>query len=195
MILTSVNGVESVFRRFGMLHLDPSAPLQLQIAAIGPATKKAIEKRGLNVSVVPNEYVAESVVHSLHDKIAGKRVLLARAKIARDVIPSELRRLGATVDVIEAYETRLPSDSGDKLRAALRDRQQPTDVITFTSSSSVRNFLALAGPGAKFDGIRFASIGPVTSATLRELKLPVDIEAREFTMAGLVEAIVELFKS
>ena len=92
------------------------------MAAIGPATKKAIEKRGIKVNVMPEEYVAESVVKSLRKQIQGKRVLLARARVARDVIPRELRKLGAKVDVVEAYETVIPQSSRTRLRAILKTR-------------------------------------------------------------------------
>jgi uroporphyrinogen-III synthase len=172
-----------------------SALVAPRIAAIGPATKKAIEQRGLAVDVVPKEYVAESVVHSLKSKVKGKRVLLVRAKVARDVIPRELRKAGARVDVVEAYETVVPKSSRTRLRAALNDRRKRPHVVTFTSSSTVRNFAALIGrPKPKsLDGILTSSIGPVTSATLRELGFPVHIAAKEFTIPGLVAAIVEFF--
>jgi len=167
-----------------------------RIAAIGPATKKALEERGLTVDIVPGEYVAESVVSSLKEKVQGKRVLLVRAKVARDVIPRELRRAGALVDVVEAYETVMPKSSRTRLRAALRDPKRRPHVVTFTSSSTVRNFVGLLGRRTSrsrtaLDGILTASIGPVTSSTLRELGLPVDIEAKAFTIPGLVEAIVQ----
>jgi uroporphyrinogen-III synthase len=192
LILTSANGVEAFWERLGNLHLSERELAHLKIAAIGPATKKAIQKRGVQVDVVPKEYVAESVVESLRDQIRGKRVLLARAKVARDVIPEELRKLGAQVDVVEAYETVIPRESQERLRAVLNDPKLRPQLITFTSSSSVRNFMNLIageGPRATQD-IRMASIGPVTSATLRELRLQVDIEAKEFTIPGLIEAIV-----
>src|SRR5207244_153965 len=105
LILTSVNGVAAMWQRAQHLGLDAAAFSHLHLAAIGPATAKAIEKHGMHVDVVPEEYVAESVVASLRDRVGGKRVLLARAKVARDVIPRELEALGATVDVVEAYET------------------------------------------------------------------------------------------
>ena len=172
-----------------------------RVAAIGPATKKAIEQRGLRVDVVPKEYVAESVVRSLKNKVKGKGVLLVRAKVARDVIPRELRKAGAHVDVVEAYETVVPESSRRRLRAALKNSKRRPHVVTFTSSSTVRNFMELLNSGkAKaggqecpphtiLNGIRMASIGPVTSATLRELGLRVDIKAKEFTIPGLVAAI------
>jgi len=196
LILTSVNGVEAVRERMKKLGLTRRHLRHLSIAAIGPATRKAIERLGMKVDVVPEEYIAESVVRSLHDHVKGKRILLARARVARDVIPRELRRLGAQVDVVEAYETVIPQFSRTRLRAALKDPKLRPHVITFTSSSTVRNFIALAGKRMGQRASRtsnhdllFASIGPVTSATLRELGLPVDIEAREYTIPGLIGAI------
>src|SRR5712671_1042292 len=204
LILTSVNGVEAMWTRLDKLKLDFADVREghdfsrairkkrlnsalaaegphsrnLRIAAIGPATKKAIEQRGIKVNVVPNEYVAESVVRSLRRRVKGKRVLLVRAKVARDVIPNELRKAGAQVDVVEAYETVVPRSSRTLLRNALKLSHLRPQVITFTSSSTVRNFVALMGSREnKLDGIQLASIGPVTSSTLRELHLRVDIKA------------------
>jgi len=138
------------------------------------------------------------VVESLRDQVAGKRVLLARARVARDVIPRELRKLGAKVDVVEAYETVIPQSSRIKLRSILKDPKRRPDVIIFTSSSTVRNFVTLLGKtllnrsrqkASPIDSIRLASIGPITSSTLRELGLRVDIEAALFTIPGLIKAI------
>jgi uroporphyrinogen-III synthase len=136
--------------------------------------------------------VAESVVRSLRRRVKGKRILLVRAKIARDVIPRELRKAGAQVDVVEAYETVVPQSSRERLRSALKDPKRRPHVITFTSSSTVKNFVALLGKrriDGKLDGILMASIGPVTSATLREVGLRADIVAKKFTIPGLVDAI------
>jgi uroporphyrinogen-III synthase len=192
LILTSVNGVEALWTRMGKLHLHKRMLKHLRVAAIGPATKKAIEQGGIKVDVVPKEYVAESVVRSLRRRVKGKRVLLVRAKVARDVIPRELREAGARVDVVEAYETVVPQSSRARLRAVLKNGRLRPQVVTFSSSSTVRNFVALLG-GSRRSGlssILTASIGPVTSSTLRELGLQVDIEAEEYTIPGLVEAIV-----
>lgn len=194
LILTSVNGVQAMWLRLAKLGLTRTKVKHLRIAAIGPATKKAIEQHGARVDVVPKEYVAESVVRSLQSKVEGKRVLLVRAKVARDVIPRELRNAGAQVDVVEAYETIVPRASRERLRRTLASQQRCPHVVTFTSSSTVRNFVALLRPRVgtilpAFEGIRFASIGPVTSSTLRDLGLRVDIQASEFTIPGLVEAI------
>jgi uroporphyrinogen-III synthase len=197
LILTSVNGVEAMWERFRKLRLTRRTLAHLQIAAIGPATKKAIVKHGLKVKMVPEEYVAESVAKGLRDKVNGKRVVLIRAKVARDVIPEELRSAGAEVDVVEAYETVVPEKSRARLRALLRDANRRPHIVTFTSSSTAKNFAELlgnskAGPisAGLLKHVQFASIGPVTSATLRELQMPVAIEAREFTMGGLLRAIV-----
>jgi uroporphyrinogen-III synthase len=197
LILTSVNGVDAMWSRMANLHLKKKSVEHLKIAAIGPATKKAIEKQGVKVSVVPEEYVAESVVKSLRKKVVGKRLLLVRAKVARDVIPRELRRVAAGVDVVEAYETVVPKSSRTRLKRALKkDSRTRPDVITFTSSSTVKNFVALLrlqerknSRPAALKGVTLASIGPVTSATLRELHLGADVEAKEYTIPGLVKAI------
>ena len=215
LILTSVNGVEAMWQRLEKLRIPVrkrgghesarrgksekieaalASERQLRIAAIGPATKKAIEHRGLKVDVMPKEYVAESVVRSLRRRVRGKSVLLVRAKVARDVIPCELRKAGAHVDVVEAYETVVPESSRRRLQAVLKNPRKRPGVVTFTSSSTVKNFVALLNKGPQpklLDGIQTASIGPVTSATLRQVQLPVDIEAREFTIPGLVSAIVD----
>jgi len=194
LILTSVNGVEALFARMQTLGFGPEKLLHLNIAAIGPATRQKIEEHGLPVDVMPEKYVAESVVEALWKQVRGQRVLLARAKVARDVIPEELRKAGARVHVVEAYETVVPQESLARLQKVLSDPSQRPTAVTFTSSSTVRNFVALLGseePAKSLHGITIASIGPVTSATLRELGLHVDVEAQQFTIPGLVRALVE----
>ena len=117
-----------MWERLRKLRLSGTPMRHLKMAAIGPATRQAIEQHGVKVNVVPREYVAESVVASLRRKVKGKRVLLARAKVARDVIPRELRKLGARVDVVEAYETVIPESSRQRLRAALKSPKRRPDV-------------------------------------------------------------------
>jgi len=192
LILTSANGVEALWQRVRKLGIPRKHLKHLQLAAIGPATKQALVKRGFKVNMVPEEYVAESVVKSLREKVIGKRVLLVRAKVARDIIPEELRTAGAQVDVVEAYETVVPEKSRARLRMLMKNPARRPHIVMFTSSSTVRNFVELIGPAraSSLKDVEFASIGPVTSATLRELNLPVAIEAREFTMGGLIRAIV-----
>ncbi len=202
LILTSVNGVETLAERMQRLRVRRSEFCHVQIAAIGPATRAAIQKLGLRVAVMPERYVAESVVENLRGKMKGKRVLLARAKVARDVIPRELRKMGAKVDVVEAYETVAPAASKRRLEIIMKDPKRRPHVVTFTSSSTVRNFVELLGgrePVVNLSkehsiprdlhGIQFASIGPITSGTLRELGFPVHLEAKEYTIPGLIRAI------
>ena len=194
LILTSVNGVEALAARMKRLRVTPAQLRHVKVAAIGPATREAIEKIGLRVTAMPESYVAESVVQRLRSKVKGKRVLLIRAKVARDVIPRELRAAGAQVDVVEAYETTVPRDSKAKLKALMADPAARPHIITFTSSSTVRNFLSLLC-GAKrlrfLDGVKLASIGPVTSSTLRDYGLQPDIDAKQYTIPGLVQAILK----
>ncbi len=192
LVLTSVNGVEALFARLAAVGFDETALQHLKIAAIGPATEQAIADRGLVVDLVPEKYVAEEVVRLLRKHVKAQRVLLVRAKVARDVIPNELTAAGAKVDVVEAYETIVPEEAKAKLLAAFADERTMPEIITFSSSSTVRNFLALilgTDIPKKLQGVQFASIGPVTSGTLREYALPVHIEAEDYTMEGLVEAI------
>jgi uroporphyrinogen-III synthase len=197
LILTSVNGVEALAARMKKLNIDPNRLSHLKIATIGPSTRTATEKMGLKVSVVPPNYVAESVVESLRTNVEDQRVLLVRAAVARDVIPRELRELGATVEVVEGYRTVVPDTSKKKLQSVMKSPKRRPRVVTFTSSSTVRNFVELLGRrrppqtiNSLVDGVRFASIGPITSATLREFGLPVHIEAEEYTIKGLTRAIV-----
>jgi len=189
LILTSVNGVEAFWQRMKKLGLTRRQLRHLQVAAIGPATRKALKELGIRVDLIPEEYVAESVVQALGAQVKGKRVLLARARIGRDVIPKALRRLGARLDVVEVYETVMPKSSRARLRAMLAN-------IPFTSSSSVDNFLALTGRGRKHTkhlaDVRIASIGPATSATLRRHGLAVNAEAEAHTVPGLIQAICRI---
>jgi uroporphyrinogen III methyltransferase/synthase len=122
-------------------------------------------------------------------ELAGKRVLLPRAAVARDLVPAELARRGALVDVVEAYRSVAPEDAGSQIREIFGSAHKP-DCITFTSSSTVKNFVAAAGAEV-LAGVKVASIGPITSATARDLGIEVTVQAREFTIDGLVEALLE----
>lgn len=195
LILTSVNGVEALFTRIEKLGLSVDHLQHFKIAAIGPATEAAISDRGLVVDIVPEKYVAEEVVAALRRQVKGQKVLLVRAAVARDVIPTELAAAGAKVEVIDAYQTITPSESKPKLLALFSEKSTPPDVITFTSSSTVRNFLNMVlgtDIPSKLAKVKFASIGPVTSETLREFGLPVHCQADDYTMVGLVQAITAM---
>jgi uroporphyrinogen-III synthase len=193
LILTSVNGVEALFSRLKKLRIAPAKLAHLQVAAIGPATQREIESHGLRVTVTPEKYVAESVVQALKDRTQGKRVLLVRAKVARDVLPNELKKAGAKVDVAEAYETHVPRGAKAKLNRLFSNDSSRPDIVTFTSSSTATNFLALLEKD-HWHGLReiwLASIGPVTSDTLRQAGFKTNIEALEYTMEGLALAIAK----
>jgi uroporphyrinogen III methyltransferase / synthase len=185
LLFTSANGV-----RYFIEALDKSAhdlrSLKSRIGAIGPATKAAVEALHLKVDLMPKEYVAESLVEAFaNENLQFRRILLPRAAVARDLVPRELSRRGATVDVVEAYQTASPEGLAEKARAIL-DRKP--HWITFTSSLTVTNFIAAAGQDALRE-IKVASIGPITSATLREHGIEPTVEAQPHTTGGLVDAI------
>lgn len=188
LIFTSANGVRYFVDRLDSSGRDLRA-LKARLCTIGPATRQAVEALHLKVDLMPDEYVAESLVSAFDGiDLAGKRVLLPRAAVARDVVPNELAKRGAVVDVVEAYRTVVPLDAEQRARTIFRAERKP-HWITFTSSSTVKNFLAIAGRDA-LEGIHVASIGPVTSSTLKMHGIPVTAEAKPFTMDGLVQAIV-----
>lgn len=188
LIFTSANGVRFFLNRLDQSRHDLRS-LKARICAIGPATRKAVEDLHLKVDLMPEEYVAESLVKAFaSENLAGKRVLLPRASVARDVIPTELAKLGAHIDVVEAYRNVVPPKATARAHEIFAAEKRP-DWVTFTSSSTVKNLLAITGREA-LAGVRIASIGPVTSSTLCAHGLKVDAEAKQFTIDGLVEAIL-----
>jgi uroporphyrinogen III methyltransferase/synthase len=187
LIFTSANGVRFFLERLAKAGMDARA-VRARVCAIGPATRRAAETAGFPVDLVPRQYVAESLVEAFaHVDLAGARILLPRAAVARDVVPAELERRGARVDVIEAYRTVVPDGAKALARSIFFGDAKP-DWITFTSSSTVNHFVAAAGVPA-LDGVRVASIGPVTTATAQQHGIPVAVQAQEFTAEGLVEAM------
>lgn len=191
LIFTSANGVRFFFERLEASPRDVRA-LPAKICAIGPATRRALEIFHLKVDLVPEEFVAESLVRAFaSEPMEGKRVLLARAETARELLPEELRRLGASVDVAPAYRTVIPEDAAERARAVFEVKP---DWVLLTSSSTARNLLTLAGRHA-LEGVKIASIGPVTSATARQLGLAVTVEAKPYTIDGLIEGILHVESS
>ncbi|WP_263352060.1 uroporphyrinogen-III synthase [Acidicapsa acidisoli] len=189
LILTSVNTVETVAARCRLLDIDFAEIRALRVAAVGSATAEAARKVGFRVTVVPDSYHSEGLVAALGSSVLGKRVLLARAKVARDVIPDALTAVGALMTVVDAYQTALPEGAGELLVGALK---AGVDVATFTSSSSVRNLAEVAreaGIAFPFAGVAAVSIGPVTSATLREHGWEPAGEARPSDIPGLIAAV------
>jgi uroporphyrinogen-III synthase len=162
----------------------------MRVAAIGPATRAALQQHGIHVHVTPKEYVAESVVRALKNRVRGRRMLLVRAAVARRVLPKELRRAGARVTVATAYETRAPRAAAGQLRKLFSDPRKKPAMVTCTSSSAVNNYLELTRRIPAARRVAFASIGPITSATLRQNGIEPAVEARSYTAKGLAQAIV-----
>ncbi len=192
-IFTSTNAVDVVFNRMATLELDARALHGVQIAAIGPATKRRIREQGIIADFTPSTFVAESVADELSALgMDGRRVLLPQAEIARDVLRSGLAEQGAVVDTIAVYRTVTPQDTTERLRHIL---SQGIDLATFTSSSTVTNLVELLDDNT--DGLKdatIACIGPVTAERAVELGLKVDVMAAQHTIAGLMEAVESHFK-
>ena len=197
LIVTSANGVRALLGRREELGRETSPPLGLKVGAIGPATAQALAEYGLRADFVPTAYVAEAILDQI-GAVAGLRILLPRADIAREALAAGLRAKGALVDEIAAYRT-VPADSAPELIAQLRAQQ--IDAVTFTSSSTVRYLLdGLEAAGLERSEARallrrtaIVCIGPITAATALEEGLPADAVAREYTSDGLVDALLEWF--
>ncbi len=187
-IFTSVNGVEAFWERLNTVGAMLASPLP-KVAAIGPATARALQKNGVRAELIPDDYVAEAILEKIGD-VKDKWILLPRADIAREALAIELSNRGATVHEIAAYRT-LPSVIDPN---GLAELQRGVDVITFTSSSTVRNFVTLVG-GSSIHNLQstIACLGPITAQTAREVGLPVDVMARDYTMDGLVAALLDYF--
>ena len=192
LLVTSANGVRNFLARLAASGRDVRSLQGLTIGAIGPATAAEFARTGVKVDLLPAEYVAEGLIAALGDRdLRGKAFLIPRARVARDLVPRVLEERGARVEVVEAYQTVMPEISADELARLLIP---PPDVITFTSSSTATNLAKLLGEDRLMETLRgavIASIGPITSQTLRKLGLTVTLEAQESTMAGLVGAISE----
>ena len=191
-IFTSANGVEAFFEIFFKLYDDAREIGGARIAAIGPATAQRVKDFHLNVDLQPEEFLAEAVVREFQKQgdVENLRILLVRAEKARDVLPKQLSALGAIVDEAFAYQTVLETrDTGARRQFS----EEGADLITFTSSSTVENFLALGLPWPK--GMQVASIGPITSKTARDHGLKIDTEARRHDIDGLVQAIRDFFSA
>jgi len=193
LILTSANTVRALAKRASQLQIPIALPQSLKVAAVGAATASAARAAGIQVTFVPESYVAESLVEGIIERAAGKRVLIARAAVARDVIPDSLRAAGAEVDVVDAYQNVLPSSVPGLLCSALT---KGIDAATFTSSSSVTHLKEAAEKANiafPFAGVPAVSIGPITSQTLRESGWPPAIEATKSDISGLLDAVASLF--
>ncbi len=194
LIFTSVNGVQYFFQRMRDLKRDLRELKGIKLAAIGPATAKALENLGFSIDYLPEEYKAEALAEGFkREDIRGKRILLPRAKEAREVLPEELKEMGAQIDVVSVYQT--VADEGKVEMAVKRLKGKKVDFITFTSSSTVKNFVKLVKERANlrkvFKGAKIACIGPITAKTAKDLGFKVEIVAKEYTVDGLVKAILD----
>lgn len=196
LVFTSVNGVNFFFERLFAKGKDARALGKLNTAAIGPATERRLFNFGLKSDIVPKNYIAESIVEAFKDEdVKGKKILLPRAKDARPILPVELTKMGATVDEIISYYTKEVPDSATLLLKQLKE--DAIDLITFTSSSTVKNFKALLPDNifeTQLKDITVACIGPITAETARDLGFDVNIVADSFTIPGLCEAILDYYR-
>jgi uroporphyrinogen III methyltransferase/synthase len=194
-IFTSVNGVKYFVDRLKETGSDIRALKGVKIQAIGPKTAEAIENMGVRVDAVPSEYRAEAIVASLGaDGVTGKNIFIPRAKVAREVLPDELRKMGANVVVAEAYETVIPAAKRDEMKKLFEEGK--VDVVTFTSSSTVSNFVEMFGKEETLrllSGVKVASIGPITSETARKFGLNPVIEPSDYTTEALAQGIEKLY--
>jgi uroporphyrinogen III methyltransferase/synthase len=193
-IFTSVNGVSAFWQRLEVAQKDSTALDGIRVAAIGPATARSLEKRGIAAQFIPSEYVAEAIIAGIGD-VRGQRILLPRADIAREALADGLRQMGATVDEIAAYHTLIAGAQDPATRdiRAMLERGQ-IDAITFTSASAVRGFVQSLISNLQYSIPAVACIGPITAQTVRELGLTVNVTATEYTMDGLAAALVKYFE-
>ena len=196
LIFTSVNGVKFFFRRLFDLGKDVRELKGLKICAIGPKTAEEIRSHGIRPDFVPSEYRAEAVVEGLRgEDIKGKNILLPRAAVAREILPEKLREMGARVDVVEAYRTVLPEKKDGHVEEAITTGK--VDCITFTSSSTVKNFTRFF-PAKEIEklqaGILVACIGPITAETARNRGFQVHITPEEYTLDALTESLVRYYR-
>jgi uroporphyrinogen-III synthase/uroporphyrinogen III methyltransferase/synthase len=189
LILTSANAVRALAGRAAFPNISLDKLAAPQVAAVGEATAAAARKAGLQIAFVPESYVAESLVEGLLPLSAGRRILLVRAALARDVIPDALRAAGAAVDVVDAYRNVLPESAPALLRQAL---SEGLDAATFTSSSSATHLAEAAraaGVAWPLAAVSAVSIGPITSQTLRALGWPPAAEAEPYDIPGLIASV------
>ncbi len=195
LIFTSANGVHFFFNRLREKGRDVRDLKGIRICCIGPATAKQIEERGIRVDLMPDEFIAEGILQSFAPMdLRGMKILIPRAAKARDILPATLKKQGATVEVVTAYQTvnsgRKKEELAEKIEAG------DVDVITFTSSSTVTNFVDIMGVGYVLPAdVKIACIGPVTAATAKKAGFKVDIQQEEYTMEGLVQSLVNYFQN
>jgi uroporphyrinogen III methyltransferase/synthase len=198
-LFTSVNGVKFFLNRLENNGKDIRDLKGLKIAAIGPKTAQTFVSSGIKPDLIPDEYRAEAVVYSFKSLgVKGANILLPRAEKAREILPEELRKMGAHVEVVHAYRTIKPEDDRDEIRKMFQDGT--VHMVTFTSSSTVENFIEMFGSDKKsipawMKPVAVACIGPITAETARKNLLDVTLVPPSYTIEALTQAIVEYFSS
>lgn len=197
LIFTSVNGIGPFMDRLRTAGLDTRALAHLRICCIGPRTAEELGRHGLRADLIPTTYQAEGLLEAFaRERVTGTRVLIPRAEVAREVLPEQLRAMGADVRVVPVYRTIRPERSVSELKEVLAARA--IDMMTFTSSSTVRNFIDLFADRGDLvratANVPVACIGPITAETARELGLHVSVQARANTIPALAEAIVDYYQ-
>lgn len=194
-LFTSVNGVEMFFERMAQTNTDRQALAKTQVGAVGPKTAAALERHGVTVAAVAEEFVGEGLLQTLSDRLRqGQNILLPRANIARKNLPDALREMGCNVTEVEAYRTLAVAENAADLVELLQAGR--IDAVTFTSSSTVKNFVqALQGYDVRtlLQGVMLAAIGPITAKTVADLELHVDVMPDTYTIPDLVDAMVRAF--
>lgn len=195
-IFTSTNGVSFFMGRLRDRNMDIRDLKGIRIGAIGSSTAQCVEAMGIKVDLLPEEYRAEGILEELaNEEVRGLRFLLPRAEKARDILPEELGKRGADVDVVAAYRTVIPDTGGEEIISLIKDSQ--IDLITFTSSSTVTHFVEIIGNDTLAEllkGITVASIGPITAEKAKELGIETDIMPDEYTIEGMIREIVRYYK-
>jgi uroporphyrinogen III methyltransferase/synthase len=193
LIFTSANGVAFFFERLFAKAKDIRDLKGIKICCIGPATAQQVESKGIKVDLVPEKFISEGILESFSRiNLRGKKILIARAAKARDVLPAGLKKSGAKVDVVTAYETVNSGKKKNEMETLFKEDQ--VDVITFTSSSTVNNFMKIMGRNFSLPkGVKIACIGPVTAAAAARAGFSVDIHQEEYTMEGLVQSLIDYF--
>ncbi|XPV76712.1 MAG: uroporphyrinogen-III C-methyltransferase [Desulfovibrio sp.] len=190
-IFTSVNGVKHFWNRMAEIGKDSRIFGDAQIAAIGPATAEALKERGILADFVPEKYIAEHVVSGLLERgVRGAKVLIPRARVAREVLPEELRKAGADVNILPVYETSLAEQNGKTIEDALEAGD--IQYVTFTSSSTVENFFQLVSPDTMKqyrDKVKIGCIGPITATTLADFGFEPDLQPEDYTIPGLLDEL------
>ena len=195
LIFTSANGVQFFFERLREKNKDIRDLKGIKICCIGPATARQIEDKGIKVDLVPAQFIAEGILQSFAGMdLKGSKILIPRAAKARDVLPEGLKKLGASVDVVATYQTVNSGRKKEELAELISDNK--VDVITFTSSSTVTNFVEIMGRDFKLPAhVDIACIGPVTADTAKKAGFRINISQEEYTMEGLVQSLVDHVKN